>query len=101
MKKTKNLLKLFVALTAVFFISTTLFLFLFIKTKDLKNQFVDFSNICISSFMTATDLTLCEEDFFLGNVEIGECSKYKDSTLSNLSWARGIWYTNSYNYIGQ
>ena len=100
MKNLSKTLKLFIATTAVLFISTIVFLVLFINANKTKNQFVGFSNSCISSFMTSVDLTLCEEDMFLENVKPGACTQYKDKVTKDFTWAKSIGYTNQYNYIG-
>ena len=96
----KKITKLFIAISAVLLIATSVMTYLFIsKNKDYNKQ-ASFSRTCIQSFMTSVDLLLCEEDMFLDNVKPGACTTYKDLVTEDIKFAVKAGYTSSYNYIG-
>ena len=88
-------------LSGALFISTSVLGYLYTSANTKADGYLNFGKTCITSFVTAVDLTLCEEDYFLGNVNIAVCKNYKDSTASDMQWARGLGYNTTYNYIGK
>ena len=91
MKKTTYDFKNYTFISAVVLLVTTItFAALYVRSNNLLNESLGFGKTCIGSFVKAVDLTLCEEDAMLGNVNITACYGYRDATIDDMKWARSI-----------
>ena len=91
---------IWITLVSVFFATTALFLFLFIKKNYQYNEAVSFGKSCIKSFINSVDYSLCSADYDFGNVRFSVCSPYGDDMIKDMDWMRILGYDVNYNYVG-
>jgi len=77
-------------------IAMTVLLFI---NNHKKNVYLDLSKRCMTSYSTAIDYIMCEEDYRLGNIKYDTCKWFEKDVLADVEFVRSINYTANYTYI--